>query len=258
MIAGANEVLDNPLFQRLAAHRAPDGGDEGQAGEIAPLLGQVVIDEFLAGTLEAVGALFKGEQRGVSDDDGGVSALEHGVEVGGHGKEWDVGVAPLLKEEARVGDGGAAGGVRGYGMEARKRLAGAAHQQERADAAFGRDGAAGQDGEAGRCGQRGDGQKANVGRAGGQAVRALGGQHPVNPIAGCERVAEGRVLKVPHERSGVKKADGGDAQAGMRMGTHALLEYQLERKIPQRAVGDDSGCLTSSATAVSVSAIRKN
>ena len=61
----------------------PDGGDEGKAGEGAPLLGEIVVDQLFAGALEAVGALFEGQQGGVADEDGGVGAFEHGVEIGG-------------------------------------------------------------------------------------------------------------------------------------------------------------------------------
>src|ERR1017187_8896418 len=39
-----------------------------------------------------------------------------------------------------------------------------------------------------------------------------------------------RVLEVPHQRRGIEKADGGDAQAGLRGGGHALLEYQSGAK----------------------------
>jgi hypothetical protein len=38
------------------------------------------------------------------------------------------------------------------------------------------------------------------------------------------------VLEVPHQRRGIEKADGGDAQAGLRGGGHALLEYQSGAK----------------------------
>ena len=50
----------------------PDGGDEGEAGEGAPLVGEVVVDELFAGAFEAVGAFFEGEQGGIADEDGGV------------------------------------------------------------------------------------------------------------------------------------------------------------------------------------------
>ena len=97
-----------------AGLQRPDGGDEGQAGEGVPLLGQVVIDEFFAGALEAVDALFKGEQGGVADEDGGVGFLKHDVEIGSRGQEGNVRIAPLVKEDAGVGQRGAAGRVGGY------------------------------------------------------------------------------------------------------------------------------------------------
>ena len=40
---------------------------------------------------------------------------------------------------------------------------------------------------------------------------------------GGERDAEGRVLEVTHEGCGVEKADGGDAEAGVRGGGHLSL-----------------------------------
>jgi len=114
-----------------------------------PLLGEVVVDEFFAGAFEAVGALFKGEQGGIADEDGGVGLVEHGVEVGGVGQERDLGIAPVVKEDAGVGDGGAAGGVGGDGAELGEGLVGAADEEQGTDAALGGDGAAGEDAEGG-------------------------------------------------------------------------------------------------------------
>jgi hypothetical protein len=127
VVAGLDEVVEMELMDPRSSNEgpgtgtwdrnAPDGGDEGKAGEGVPLFGEVVVDELFAGALEAVGALFEGEQGGVADEDGGVGVVEHGVEVGGEGEEGDVGIAPLVKEDAGVGDGGAAGGVGGDGAQ---------------------------------------------------------------------------------------------------------------------------------------------
>ncbi len=130
-----------------------------------PLLGQIVIDQFLAGALEAVGAFFQSHQGGVADKDGGVGALQHGVQVGGQGQKGHPGVAPVVEEDAGVGQGGAAGRVGGHRAQGGERLAGAADQQQRAHAPLGGDGAAGQDAQAGGGGQGGDGDQADVGRA---------------------------------------------------------------------------------------------
>ncbi len=97
-------------------------------------MGQVVVGQLFAGALEAVGAFFQGQQGGVADDDGGVGAVEHRVQVGLEGQERDSRIAPLVEENASVGDGGAAGGVGGHGAQGRKRLCGAAYQQQRAHA----------------------------------------------------------------------------------------------------------------------------
>jgi len=59
VIAGADEVFRDALIQNAAVRSTPDGGDENQAGEGAPLVGQVVVDELFAGALEAVIALFE-------------------------------------------------------------------------------------------------------------------------------------------------------------------------------------------------------
>jgi hypothetical protein len=34
------------------------------------------------------------------------------------------------------------------------------------------------------------------------------------------------VLEVPHQRRGIEETDGGDAQTGLRGGSHCLIEYQ--------------------------------
>lgn len=173
-------------------------------------------DEFFIGALEAVGSLLKGHEGGVADEDGGVGVVEHVVEVGAHGQELGVGVLPLVKEDAGVGDGGAAGCVCGDGANLAEWLAGAADEQQRADAGFGGDGAAGEHAQAGCGGERGDGDEADVGLAGGEAVGALGGEQVVDLVALGERAGEGWVLEVPHEGRGIEEADGGDAQLGRR------------------------------------------
>ena len=201
--AGLDEVLDNALLQRLAAGRSPDGGDEGEAGEGMPIVGEVVIDEFFSGSLEAIGAFFEGEESGIADEDGGVCLVEHGVEVGGHGDERNVGVSPLVEEDAGIGQGGAAGDVGGYRMDGGEELAGAADEKQRTHAAFGGDGAAGEDVQAGCGGEGGDGDKADVGSSGGQPVSTLGGSHAIDAIAESELAVEGRMFKIPHEGSGI-------------------------------------------------------
>ncbi len=64
------------------------------------------------------------------------------------------------------------------------------------------------------------GDQANIGGSAGQASGAFGGGHSVDLIAEGERGAEGGVLEVPHEGSGVEKVDGGYAKTGIRGGAH--------------------------------------
>ena len=219
--AGLDEICRDALIQRTALCNTPDCRDEGEAGEGFPLVGEVVVDELFAGALEAVGTFFEGEQGGITDDDCGVGLVEHGVEVGGHGQEWDCRVLPLVEEDAGVGDGGAAGGVCGNGAEGFKRLVGAADQEQGTDAALGGDGAAGQNAEAGRGGEGGDGDEADVGGSSGQALGAFGGGHAVDLIFGSERGVEGRVFEVPHEGGWVQEADGGYAETSILHWVHS-------------------------------------
>ena len=78
-----------------------------------------------------------------------------------------------------------------------------------ADAVERGDGAAGDNGEIGR--ERGDGDEAEVGAAGEELVGAERGLGVVKAVALGEFCGERRVLEVPHERGGVEKVDGGDA-----------------------------------------------
>jgi hypothetical protein len=179
-----------------------------------PLSSEVVVDELFAGAFEAVGALLESQQSRIADEDGGVGSLEHGIEVGNRGQEGHVGVAPLTKKNAGVGQGGATGHVGGHGAQGMEPLGSAANQQQGTHTALGGDGASGQDSQAGRGGQSGDGDEANVRCARGQMGGALRGQHSVDLVAEGERVLQGRVLEVPHEGRGVEKTDGGNTQAG--------------------------------------------
>jgi len=113
MIAGADHVLCNAVAHRAAPgdSGAPDGGDEGKAGQIAPFFGKVQVNELLACAFEPVCALFESHQSRIADEDGRVRSFEHGVKFGGHGYERHVRVPPFVKEDARVSDGGSACGI---------------------------------------------------------------------------------------------------------------------------------------------------
>ncbi len=110
-----------------------------------------------------------------------------------------------------------------------KRLAGAAHQQQRThlplDAMV----------QPGRMRSPGVVASAAMGTSPMSAapearrVGALGGQHPVNLIARGERGIKRRMLEVPHQRGGIEEADGGNAQAGWGREIHLLLDYSRKR-----------------------------
>ena len=147
----------------------------------------------------------------------------------------------MAKENAGVSQGSAAGHVGGHCAQGMKPLRGAANQQQGANAALGGDGAAGQDAQAWYCGQCGDGDEADVGFARGQLGGAFGGRHAVNLIAECEWGLKGRVLEVPHQRRGVQKADGGNAQTGLRPNIHTFIDYQVGVKDAElRPLGERS------------------
>jgi len=118
----------------------------------------------------------------------------------------------VAEEYAGVSQRRAAGAVGCHGTQLMQPLSGAANQKQGTHTAFGGNHAAGKNTQAWSRRERCDGNQADLGRAGGQPVSALRGQHPVNLIALRKRGFERLVLKVPHQRRGIEKADGGDAQ----------------------------------------------
>ena len=89
-----------------------------------------MINKLFAGALEAIGALFQSHQRGIADQNCGIGAIEHGIEVRGH---WNVGyrcIAPLVKHDARIGERRAAGHVGGNAAQVCERLVCAANEQQ--------------------------------------------------------------------------------------------------------------------------------
>jgi len=89
----------------------PDGSYPGEAGELAPEVGEVEPEEWGFGGVVDGGALLAGEEGWVADEEGGVGAGEHGGEISGKVDEGGVGVVEVLEQYAGVGDGAAAGGV---------------------------------------------------------------------------------------------------------------------------------------------------
>ena len=193
----------------------PDGGDPGKAGELAPELGEVEPEERGFGGVVDGGAMLAGEECGVADEEGGVGGGEHEGRVGGQVEKGGMGVVEVLEEDAGVGDGAAAGGVRGDGADLLESFGGREpvgifdEEEDAADFVEGGDGAAGDDGEVGSEG--GDGDEAEVGGAGVELGGADGGRGVVDVIVGAESGGGGLVFEVVEQRGGIEKGDGRDA-----------------------------------------------
>ena len=91
-------------------------------GQHLPLRGQIAIHKLLARPLHAVESLFERQQRRIADQNGGVGALQHQVQIGSHGHKLDPRIAPLVEEDVRVSNRGAAGGVGGHRLQIGERL----------------------------------------------------------------------------------------------------------------------------------------
>jgi len=87
-----------------------------------------VIDKLFAGALDAVGAFFQCHEGRISDEDSGVCAIKHCVEIGSHGSKRHLRISPFVKEDTRVGDGGAACCIGCDAAQSRERLGSAADQ----------------------------------------------------------------------------------------------------------------------------------
>jgi len=135
----------------------PDAETKGRAGEAVPL--RPAMSWYTSSSSvahQAVSLLFQSHQGRVADEDGGVGAAKHGVQVAPHRQKGHVRVTPVAKQDAGVSNRRAASG-RGHRPQSRERLAGAAHQQQRPHPALGAMVAARQDAQAGGGGQSGDG-----------------------------------------------------------------------------------------------------
>ena len=95
---------------------SPDGGDPGQAGAGAPLVGHVDPEAGAGGLLDAA-AGFEGQERGIADEQGGVGVGKHGDGIGRCGDEFGVGVEELAEEDLGVGERAAGCGVGGDGAD---------------------------------------------------------------------------------------------------------------------------------------------
>ena len=91
----------------------PDGGDPDGVGELAPLVGEVEVEKLFAGAALAGFAVFKGEERGIADEEGRVGYAEHGFEVGRVLDEGGLNLPEAGEEDAGIGGGGAGGRIEG-------------------------------------------------------------------------------------------------------------------------------------------------
>ena len=125
------------------------------------------------------------------------------------GRKSRLDAGELAEEELCIGERTAGGGVGGDGLDGAQGMRRFQDQLDGANVVERSDGAAGNDGELGREG--GDGDEAEVGAAFEQVDGALGGLGVVEGEAGGEVGVCGRMLKVPHERRGIKKIDRSNA-----------------------------------------------
>ena len=216
-VAGVLEVL-NDLGGRDAGGGdgfgagGPDGGDPDGSGEVVPLVGEVEVEELFAGAALAGFAILEGEQGGIADEEGGVGGLEHGFEVRGMFKEAGLNLPEAGKEDAGVGGRGAGGGVERNAGDAVDAVGVTHDEDDGAYAVPGGDGAAGDNGEIGGEGELRDGDESDVGLSRGEFGGALGGSVGGEVVALGEAGAVGLVLEGPHQWSGIKEVNGGDAE----------------------------------------------
>jgi len=215
--AGLNEIFRNALVQRTVGRSGPDSGTEGQAVSVRHSWANLV-DQFFAGALEVIGALLKSQQGRVADEDGGVSPLEHGVQVGGHGKESTSGFAQWrrrMRAWAKVvrlavsaaTERRAASGCEAWRTSNRERTCPLEAMTQPAERAAGWQPVRRWDQPMSPC-LRPDDQRTRMAYA-------------VDLVTKGERGIQRRVLKVPHERRGIEEADGCDTQMRLRCGIHA-------------------------------------
>ena len=214
MGAGVVEIFSELLRGDLAGVEGfgtdgPDGGNPGEFGAGAPLVGEVKPLAWPDGGFDLF-ARFEGKEGGVADEDGGVCVLQHGDGIGCGGEERGVGVEEFAEEDLGVGERTARGCVGSDGFYCAEGVGRFNDELDGADFAERRDGAAGDDGEVRRKG--GDGDEAKVGAGGEDLVGAQRGLGVVEGVALGESGGQGRVFEVPHEGSGVEEVDGGDTK----------------------------------------------
>jgi hypothetical protein len=116
-------------------------------------VGEVVPFARADGSFDLI-AGFKGEERRIADEDGGVGLVQHGNGIGWCWKEGGVGIEEFAEEDLGVGERAAGGGVGGDGFYCAEDMGFLNDELDGADFVQGRDGAAGDDGEVRR--ERGD------------------------------------------------------------------------------------------------------
>src|SRR5579872_7049456 len=151
-VAGALEVVDDLRGadgRRGEGFRAqgPERRDPDGSGELVPLVGEIEVEEALAGAALPGVAIFEGEERGITDEEGGVGHAQHGVKIGRMRKEAGLHLPETRKEDAGVSGGGAGSGVEGDAPDAFDPVRMADDEDDRAHAISRGNGAAGDHGE---------------------------------------------------------------------------------------------------------------
>jgi len=124
----------------------PDGGDPGETGASAPLVGEVEPFAVADGFFDRL-AGFEGEEGWVSDEDGCIGTLQHCDGVGCRGEEGGLVVGEFAEEDFGVGEGTARSGVGCDGADGAEGVRMLDDELDGADFVEGGDGAAGDDGE---------------------------------------------------------------------------------------------------------------
>ncbi len=179
----------------------PERGDPDGSGEVVPLVGEVEVEKLFAGAALARMTVFKGEERGIADEEGGVGDLEHGLEVRGmlnelwldlpEAGEEDFGVDRRRAGGAVERNAADAGDIVGYGA-----VGIADDQNDGPDAVLRSDNAGRDYGERRREGEGSNGNEADVGFAGSELDGAFGGRVGGEEVAWAKRERSGSWSKL--------------------------------------------------------------
>lgn len=216
-VAGTLEVVDELSgtdgrgLESFGAH-GPESGDPHGSRKVVPFVGEIEVEEALAGAALAGFTVFEGEERGIADEQRGVGHAKHGFEVGRVGQKGGLNLPESREKDAGVDGGGAGSSVKGNAADTFHAVGMADDEDDGANAIARGDGAAGNNGEGGSGGKSGDGNQADIGFAGGEFGGAFRRHVVADGVAFEEAGTVGVVLEAPHERGWVEEADCGNAQ----------------------------------------------